>query len=381
MSRVQQQVCAEAKVKHRNNCNLSGHPARLSSLDTRLNATPPLTLQAKLVVSRSDDPLEREADQVADLIMRMPEPRLQRKAGEVEKLLRAKLSAQRRVASSKPGLAEAPPIVHEVLRSQGQPLDPSTRQFMESRFGYDFRQVRVHTNAKAAKSARAINARAYTVGQDIVIGSREYTLNSSRGQYLLAHELTHVLQQRSRFFGGDGQLIHRAVECDEFGVCQSVPDPVGAMSMIPPGDCTPGEHRTLQDEVNRACKGSRRRCLSSDSCPTIWQKIESNSECIRARSVINARCFRGGDIGHNQAVMAAVGALNNCWSVYNQNCQDWSPPVPVPERVAERRPVIDRGFMDRMAEITGLTGAALVIYLIVSEGSRLFPPRNLVPVP
>ena len=61
-----------------------------------------------------------------------------------------------------------PSIVHEVLRSPGQPLDATTRGFMEPRFGYDFRAVRVHTDSQAAESARAVNALAYTVGRDVV---------------------------------------------------------------------------------------------------------------------------------------------------------------------------------------------------------------------
>jgi hypothetical protein len=88
-----------------------------------------------------------------------------------------------------------PPIVHEVLRSSGQPLDVTTRSFMESRFGYDFSRVRVHTDAKAAESARAVSALAYTVGQDIVFGADQYPSRANAGQRLLAHELTHVVQQ------------------------------------------------------------------------------------------------------------------------------------------------------------------------------------------
>ena len=205
MSRVQRQVSTEAKAKHRNKSTLPGHPARLGNLGTRLNATPPLTLQAKLVVGRSDDPLEREADQVADLVMRVPEPRLQRKADKVAEPMQAKPLVQRRVSSSKPALAEAPPIVHEVLRSPGRSLEPSTRRSMEARFGHDFSRVRVHTDGKAAASAQAVNARAFTVGRDLVFGPGEYAPGSSQGQRLLAHELVHVIQQKglkTGFFSG-----------------------------------------------------------------------------------------------------------------------------------------------------------------------------------
>lgn len=88
-----------------------------------------------------------------------------------------------------------PPIVHQVLRSPGQPLDAATRAFMEPRFGHDFSQVRVHTDEKAARSARVVNALAYTVGQSVVFGDGQYAPHSNSGQRLLAHELTHVVQQ------------------------------------------------------------------------------------------------------------------------------------------------------------------------------------------
>ncbi len=91
--------------------------------------------------------------------------------------------------------AVAPSIVDEVLQSSGQPLDAATRAFMEPRFGHDFGQVRVHTDAKAAESARAINAQAYSVGQNVVFGTGQHAPQSSVGQRLLAHELAHVLQQ------------------------------------------------------------------------------------------------------------------------------------------------------------------------------------------
>src|SRR5262249_40427583 len=93
--------------------------------------------------------------------------------------------------------APAPPIVHEVLRSTGRPLDPSPRTLMESRFGQDFSQVRVHSDARAAESARAVNAQAYTVGPNVVFGADQYAPSSAAGQRLLAHELTHVVQQQA----------------------------------------------------------------------------------------------------------------------------------------------------------------------------------------
>jgi hypothetical protein len=101
---------------------------------------------------------------------------------------------QRAAASSAP-VNTVPPVVHGVLTSSGQPLDTETRAFMEPRFGHDFSQVRVHTDAQAAESARTVNALAYTVGRDVVFGTGQYEPGTSEGKRLLAHELTHVVQQ------------------------------------------------------------------------------------------------------------------------------------------------------------------------------------------
>lgn len=102
---------------------------------------------------------------------------------------------QRAAVNEAPVTEQAPPIVHDVLRSPGHPLDDSTRTFMESRFGQDFTDVRVHSDNRAAESARAVHAHAYTVGHDVVFGTGQYQTQTPSGLGLLAHELTHVVQQ------------------------------------------------------------------------------------------------------------------------------------------------------------------------------------------
>lgn len=94
-----------------------------------------------------------------------------------------------------PRPAAIPPIVSEVLGKPGRPLSPEVRAPLESRFGHDFSRVRVHDDARAAESARAVNARAFTVGTDVAFGDGEYAPRSTAGQRLLAHELAHVVQQ------------------------------------------------------------------------------------------------------------------------------------------------------------------------------------------
>ncbi|MBI3900068.1 MAG: DUF4157 domain-containing protein [Gammaproteobacteria bacterium] len=106
------------------------------------------------------------------------------------------LPLQRKAASAEPDTG-VPPIVHDVAQSSGRPIDDSARSFMEPRFGHDFSAVRIHNDAKAAASARALNARAYTVGRDVVFGAGEYSPTTDVGKRLLAHELAHTVQQRS----------------------------------------------------------------------------------------------------------------------------------------------------------------------------------------
>ncbi len=115
--------------------------------------------------------------------------------GECAKCRKKHEGALQRAAVNAAPVSEVPPIVHEVLRSPGQPLDPATRAFMEPRFGHDFSRVRVHTDAQAAESARAVNALAYTVGHDIFFAHSHYDPASSVGRWILAHELAHIIQQ------------------------------------------------------------------------------------------------------------------------------------------------------------------------------------------
>jgi hypothetical protein len=132
--------------------------------------------------------------------------------GESESYSREKRWLLQRAAIGHTQSSEVP-SVHDFINSPGQPLEAEARAFMEPRFGYDFSQVRVHTDAKAAESARMINALAYTVGQDIVFDAGQYSLGINSGQKLVAHELAHVIQQRSE--AQPGLVIGKASkECE-----------------------------------------------------------------------------------------------------------------------------------------------------------------------
>ena len=154
----------------------------------------PVRVQTKLTVNEPGDSYEQEAERIADQVMRMPEPRDTEKTENPGTTDIGVMSMQGQ-ATDQVDSTKAPPIVHEVLRSSGQPLDPATRAFMEPRFAYDFSQVRVHTDAQAAASAQAVGALAYTVGRDVVFGAGQYTPQVPEGKQLLAHELVHAVQQ------------------------------------------------------------------------------------------------------------------------------------------------------------------------------------------
>lgn len=136
-------------------------------------------IQPKLLASQITTLLQREEDNVGE---------------DEEKGLAQKKSASRQIPQVAPG-AESQ---INSLRGEGKPLDSATRDFMEPRFGYDFSNVRMHTGTKANQFARSVDARAFTLGQDVVFGSGQNQPHSIEGKRLIAHELTHVVQQNNR---------------------------------------------------------------------------------------------------------------------------------------------------------------------------------------
>ncbi|HJP92673.1 MAG TPA: DUF4157 domain-containing protein [Pyrinomonadaceae bacterium] len=123
--------------------------------------------------------------------------------GECDKCRNQGNTLQRSATTNDSPLA-IPSIVNDVLNSPSQPLDAGTRGRMEPLFGHDFSTVRVHTDAKAEESAQAVNALAYTVGRDMVFGAGQYAPETRSGQQLMAHELTHVIQQSA---SSSGQML------------------------------------------------------------------------------------------------------------------------------------------------------------------------------
>ena len=129
-------------------------------------------------------------------------------AGECAECRNKKPTLQRR-STNQTEPAAVPPIVHDVLRSPGQPLDLATRAFMEPRFGHDFSHVRVHTDARAAESARAVHALAYTVGPHVVLDRSENPSATGEGQRMLAHELPMWFSKATARCSQDSSLVMR----------------------------------------------------------------------------------------------------------------------------------------------------------------------------
>jgi hypothetical protein len=183
-----------------------------------------LGLQTKLNVCGPQDSYELEANRIADQVIGTPaaaiavapaRPRISRKCAareqEEEEKKRRKLPFEASAA------ADMPAGVQDALGSHGQRLDDATRTYFERRFGHDFSRVRVHTGVAAQRSAQDVNARAYTVGRDIVFAPGEFLPGTQAGRRLLAHELTHVVQQ-----AGGGASSGPAQERDAVAAAQAV---------------------------------------------------------------------------------------------------------------------------------------------------------------
>jgi Domain of unknown function (DUF4157) len=209
----------------------------------------PVRMKRELTVSAPDDPHEREADSVADRVLRMPDgatgqPPLafssrsasatQRKCRECEE----EEQVQRKESGHGPTVpAAVASAVQRAIRAPGQPLDPVSLDYFESRFGADFGQVRVHTDASAAQAARSLHARAFTIGSDIVFAHTQHAPGSHEGRRLLAHELTHVVQQGHAPAKPPG------------GATVIAPVPSSTLAMQRDPDSTPADDPALVEEL------------------------------------------------------------------------------------------------------------------------------------
>ena len=165
-------------------------------------------LQARLQVGAVDDPLEAEADRVSEQVLAAPPHQHGGPGKAAHAAPRIQRFSQRPAAA---GSDVVPGSVEQVLSGAGRALDAPLRRDMEQRFGRDFSGVRVHADGAAARSAQDIHARAYTAGKQLVFGAGQFAPSTTEGRRLLAHELTHVVQQSAAgLAGGAGRLLQRA---------------------------------------------------------------------------------------------------------------------------------------------------------------------------
>jgi hypothetical protein len=243
----------------------------------------------KLAINTPGDAFEREADAAAEAVMSgaaagsasPAPPGLRRCAcgGSCPSCKQEKKEEELHredAGGGAPGFA--PPAVHDVLASPGRPLPGSTRGFMESRFGADFSGVRVHDDARAADSARAVDAHAYTVGRDLVFGAGRYAPGTAAGDRLLAHELAHVVQQR----GGAGvrRLQRRVVDDDKHLPCRGVAGRSAAEMTVWENDAAA--------KAEAAAAALRASPLGEAARAAVWKwfHLDYNEPRVRCRFVV-----------------------------------------------------------------------------------------------
>lgn len=200
-------------------------PTRSSLARQPAMASKGLLPQPELRVGAFNDPREREAEHVADRVMSRP-PSL---GG-----LCSPARVQRTSATPRTSGPLAPASVHQVLSRPGVPMEPAVRQDMEQRLGHSFERVRMHTGSMAERSAQAVSARAFTVGRDVVFNAGQYAPTTAAGQRLIAHELTHVLQQGG---SASAEVIAPMVQ-RERQTSDSVPESGAAAGSATPGTST-----------------------------------------------------------------------------------------------------------------------------------------------
>ncbi len=176
--------------------------------------------QPNLQLTSRGDKFEREADHIADRIVRMPTSTLRSpnasgqsyQANQVTQSQTGRPLVQtKRTFSGGEDTVNARPMIDGVIRSPGSPLDTTIRQSMESRFNHDFSQIRIHADSSAANAAKSINAKAFTVGNHVAFGRGYFNPGTPTGERLMAHELTHTLQQNNTNYSGPA-VIQREEE-------------------------------------------------------------------------------------------------------------------------------------------------------------------------
>lgn len=292
-------------------------------------------VQPRLKVGRSDDAHEREADAIAHRVMgkgpEVSEPSPSLASGGSPGVVRASPSAAKPSHGHERGIAAG--VSPAVLTRGGNPLPEGTRQYYESRMGRDFSSVRLHRGEQSNRLNHALGARAFTFLDHVWLGDH----TGHEPNFVLAHELAHVMQQTSP--GSSGSI-------------QTSAAPPTIQRLVPPGNCEQTEHDTMQRAVKAICDppegiagGSTRtwrQCQATDSCGQLGLKIFRNQMCALRRKSINDKCYDGGDIGHKIAERDARLAQANCMALFRAKCESKPTPepdpipVPTPSRAAQR---------------------------------------------
>jgi len=244
-------------------------------------------------------------------------------------------------------------------------LTETQRTFFEPRFGADFSRVRIHTDKSADDAARSVGAYAYTRGSDIVFREGEYRPDTFAGRRLIAHELTHVVQQgavspiqRAPLHENGGPQIERSGL--QIGSAGQLIQRWPGDGMLPPGDCGWGKYLVLRGSVEtaKAVVNMLGGCSSTDSCLLMATKIAAIAAEIAARVALDSTCFKGGDEDHRRQVRDKVVMLNRCHRFFNNsNCP--------PELIAAMEVVVERA-REVIAAAAIVVALALIVALVAA---------------
>lgn len=241
-------------------------------------------IQTKLYINEPGDQYEREAEAMADKVMRMTDApasppffnpagnAIQRKCQACEEEDKH-VHRKENVAGEAIGSNELDSYVGS-LKSSGQPMPDNSRHFFESRFGHDFSKVRLHTDSVAAKSAQSINALAYTSGNNIVFNSGQYSPESNSGKKLIAHELKHVVQQQNSKQGGT--TINRQPVNTPYNKALVEQSKRRLKVLQPRLDYL--KSRETQIEIDKVHAAADRKSLDENSSQIGWQATERQEE-------------------------------------------------------------------------------------------------------
>ena len=295
-------------------------------------------LQTNLVIGASNDPLEQEADRVADQVLAaQANPAVSHAAPKIQRDSQAADAATQ----------DAPASVDRALASSGRPLDAPLRHDMEQRFGHDFSRVRIHADSAAEQSAREIKANAYTVGRDIAFGAGQFAPETQEGRRLIAHELTHVVQQS----GSNGRqcssiaLIQRQPKKDDAPAQPTAKTDVSIVLSDDEQDMAEGRAyaKTVLRVTDAADAAAKLKALGVpigqlfvvshssaagqvefiSSIGTIsWVPINDLAKALKGAATIDEVDFRGCKMGNAPSAMESfrqtVGAQStrgsNCWT-------------------------------------------------------------------